>query len=107
MTLVPFPPHTPGFLLNCPDGRELAIKRTVLADGQPALELCVGNSQIGYAEVGIPLDELEVVIEGMRSTARRPGGPALASVHVQLADPGAFTAMIRNTVRRGPEGNGA
>ncbi|MFE2323613.1 hypothetical protein ACFXD5_06765 [Streptomyces sp. NPDC059385] len=70
MTLVPFPVPIPGFVLNCPGARELAVKRSTLDDGRPALMLCTGGEDVGYAEAHVPLDQLEEVIEGMRSTAR-------------------------------------
>lgn len=63
-----------GFVLSCTDGQDFVAIPGTTPDGRPAIRLCVGSSEIGHAEAGIPLEQLEEVIAGLREIARQAGG---------------------------------
>jgi hypothetical protein len=68
-----------GFVLSCTDGQDFVAIPGTTPDGRPSIRLGVGSSETGHAEAGIPLEQLEEVIAGLREIARQQAsGPAPA-----------------------------
>ncbi|MFE3762303.1 hypothetical protein ACFXPI_11120 [Streptomyces sp. NPDC059104] len=63
-----------GFILPCPDGQQLAAIPGSTRDGRPTIRFCTGSEDIGHTEAGVPLDQLEEVIAGLREIARQQDG---------------------------------